>query len=198
MQENYPQEEQYSNQSQNFLPSDYEPEKSRVVPGAYKPVPEQEVFTWIAPSRPFKKRDKQFFSTIMVIGLLVSLILFFAGQFLPIAVVISVVFLVYVLSVIPPGDLGHRITTYGIHIDKQLYYWEQMGRYWFEKSNGMEVLKIEVAQFPGRLVMVVDQKNMPIIDEILSEVLLKQKPELTVYEKVAEWLQKKIPLDTLD
>lgn len=198
MQENFQSEDQFQSQSQNFLPSDYEPEKSRVVPGAYKPIPEQEVFSWIAPSRPFKKRDRQFFSTVLIIGLLVSLILFFAGQLLPIAVVISVIFLVYVLAVIPPGDVNHRITTYGIHIDKQLYYWEQMGRFWFEKSNGKDVLKVEVAQFPGRLVMVVDDSNKPIIKEILSEVLLQQKPELTVYEKVAEWLQKKVPLDTLD
>lgn len=182
----------------NFLPSDYEPEKSRVAPGLYKPIPEQIVFEWMAGSRPFKKRDRQFFTTVAVIALLVSLILFFAGQFLPIAVVISVAFLVYVLSVIPPHDIKYKITTYGIHIEEQLYYWEQMGRYWFDKKYDQSLLKIEVVQFPGRITMVFDKKDKEIIDEILSEVLLKEKPELTTFEKSAEWLQKKLPLEGIN
>ena len=182
----------------NYLPSDYEPEKSRVAPGMYKPMPEQTVFEWTAASRPFKKRDRQFFTTVAVIALLVSLILFFAGQFLPIAVVISVAFLVYVLSVIPPHDIKHKITTYGIHIEEQLYYWEYMGRYWFEEKYDKPLLKVEVAQFPGRITLVIDKKDKTAIDEILSEVLLKEKPELTTFEKSAEWLQKKLPLEGIN
>ena len=179
----------------SYIPANQEPEKSRVAPGLYKPLPEQTVFQWTAPSRPFKKRDRQFFSSVAVIALLVSLILFFAGQFLPIAVVISVAFLVYVLSVIPPHDIAHKITTYGIHIEDRLYYWELMGRYWFDEKYDQVLLKIEVAQFPGRITMVIDAKDKNVLREILSEVLLEEKPELTTFEKAAEWLQKKLPLE---
>ena len=153
------------------------------------------IFEWRSASRPFKKRDRQFFVTVFVIALLVSLILFFSGQFLPIAVVISVVFLLYVLQVIPPHDINHSITTYGIHLEDNLYYWEEMGRFWFEEKYGQQVLSIETLRFPGRVTMIVPDENKPIVVEILSEVLLEQKPELSLYERVALWFQEKVPLE---
>lgn len=182
----------------DYLPPQHELEKSRVAPGLYKPMPEQSVYEWRAASRPFKKRDRQFFTSVAVIALLVSLILFFAGQFLPIAVVISVAFLVYVLSVIPPHDIQYKITTYGVRIEEQLYYWEFMGRYWFDEKYGKTLLKIEIVQFPGRITLVITEKDKMLLDELLSEVLLQEKPELTTFEKAAEWLQKKLPLEGLN
>ncbi len=184
-----------ANQEAGALPDDFEPERSRVAPGLYKPLPERTIFEWRSASRPFKKRDRQFFVTVFVIALLVSLILFFSGQFLPIAVVISVVFLLYVLQVIPPHDINHSITTYGIHLEDNLYYWEEMGRFWFEEKYGQQVLSIETLRFPGRVTMIVPDENKPIVVEILSEVLLEQKPELSLYERVALWFQEKVPLE---
>src|SRR5688572_8191789 len=57
------------------------------------PQQEEIVLEWDAPNRPFKKRNRQYYTTVAIIVFLISLILFFAGQFLPIAVVIAVAFL---------------------------------------------------------------------------------------------------------
>ncbi len=170
-------------------------QKSRIAPGMYRPQPEMLVLQWQSPSRPFKKRTKRFFTTVMVIGLLVSLILFFAGQVLPVAVVFSIVFLVYVLSVVPPIMLNHTITTFGIHIDAELYYWQELGRFWFETKHNQGLVNIEVTRFPGRLTLMLGDQTEDEIRSVLAEVLLEERPPLTQFEKIAKWLEQHIPLD---
>ncbi len=188
---------QAQQQEQQFNYPQYQQQESRVAPGMIKPIPEQTIVEWKAKSRPFKKKEKKFFSTILIISLLVSLILFFAGQVLPVAVVIASVFLIYVLSVIPPDKITYKITSYGLRIESQLYYWEELGRFWLEKKYDDELLKIETIRFPGRLTLVLAEDIKPeALKELLSDVLINQKPKPTTYEKAANWLQEKIPLES--
>lgn len=180
------------------MPEQVKMEKSKVAPGFYKPIPEETLVEWDAPARPFKKRNRQFFSTIIVIAILVSLILFFAGQVLPVAVVISVVFLVYVTAVVPPQSVHYKLTNYGIYVEKEAFSWLGMGRFWFDEKSGQKVLEIELYGFPGRLTFVLIDGQTPRaedLERVLSEVLVKEKPTLTAYEKTAKWLREKIPLE---
>ena len=171
-------------------------EMSETFPGIVKPIAEEVVLAWVAPSRPFKKRRRQYYTTLGTIVLLLSLILFFAGQILPVAVVLAVAFLAYVLSTIPPHQVRCKITTYGVRLENQLYYWEELGRYWFDEKYGQDMVVIEVSRFPNRLTLMLgDQVSRKKIADVLSEVLLKQKPEPNIYDKVAKWLQEKVPLD---
>lgn len=160
-----------------------------------RPVPEEVIIKWNAPSRPFKKRNKQYHTTIITIALLLSLILFFAGQVITVAVVFAVAFLAYVTSTIPPHTVENKITTYGIRTDDLLFYWQELGRFWFDESLGDRILYVESGKFPYRLTLLIGKIQEQELSEILSEVLLKQKPELTPTEKFAEWLKKKVPLD---
>jgi hypothetical protein len=189
--------EEKSTQAVN-MPKSAELEKSKVAPGYYRPIPEETLVTWEAPARPFQKRKKQFFSTVFIIALLVSLILFFAGQILPVALVISVVFLVYVSAMIPPQNISVKLTNYGFYIDKNSYGWYEMGRFWFEKKQGFDTLEIELGRFPNRLSLVLVDGVTPSkenLELVLSEVLLKEKPKPTAFEKASMWLSEKIPLE---
>lgn len=179
----------------DYYSFDSQLEMSRVAPGMYKPIPEQTILEWIAPSRPFRKRNKQFFTTVLVIALLISMILFFSGQFLPIAMVFSVVFLNYVLAVIPPQEIKYEITNFGIKMENRLYSWQELGRFWFDKKYDDFILHVETAEFPGRLTIVLPESKKKDVSEILSEVLLNQKPPLSTFEKIAKWVQEKFPLD---
>lgn len=181
------QENQYYTQSQL--------EESQIAPWMYKPLPEEDILTWTAPSRPFKKRSKKYFSTVATIGLLISLILGFAGQLAAIAVVVAVAFLAYILSVVPPQDINYKITTWGVRVENNLYYWEELGRFWFTDKYNEALLNIESARFPNRVTMLIGDQDPEVIKVILSEVLLNQKPEPTLYDKAASWLQEKIPLE---
>lgn len=170
-------------------------EMSEKFPGMVKPIPEKVIFSWTAPSRLFKTRTRKFYSTMITIVLLLSLILFFAGQVLPIAVILAAAFLTYVLSTIPPTQVVNQVTTYGIRQDKTIYYWEEMGRFWLDKKYGQSIVHIEIARFPNRLSLIVAPEDQEELQNLLSEVLLNQKPEPTLYEKGAAWLEKNIPLD---
>lgn len=172
-----------------------QPQRNLNFAGGAKPQTEQTLLTWSAASRPFKRRNKQFYTTIGIIVFLVSIILFFAGQFLPIAVVISVAFLAYVLSSVPPHEATYRITTFGVRIEDQLYYWEELGRFWFDERYQQKMVHIEVARFPGRLTLMLGQLTETDVEELLKEVLIKQKPADTFFDTSAKWLQEKIPLD---
>jgi len=160
-----------------------------------RPQPEETIFQWVAESRPYKKRDKQYYITIALIVFLVSLILFFAGQFLPIAVVIAAAFLAYVLSSVPPDKTDIIITTYGIRFDGQLYYWQELGRFWLGERQDQNIINIELGRFPHRITLVYDKQDEQTIVEVLSEILLFEKPPLTSYEKASQWLSEKIPLE---
>lgn len=169
--------------------------ESNLIPGQMRPIKEETLLEWVAPSRPFKKRNRQFYSTVAIITLLVSLILFFIGQFLPIAVAISVAFLAYVLYSIPPDRITNKITTYGLRQENNLYYWEELGRFWFEDKYTDELIHIEVARFPNRISLLLGDQSKESLREILSEVLLEQKPPDTFIDKSAKWLQEKVPLE---
>jgi hypothetical protein len=164
-------------------------------PDFERPIQEELVFQWQAPSRAFKKRNRQYFTTIATIVLLLCLILFFAGQILPVAVVIAVAFLSYIMATIPPHTITNSITTFGIHNENNLYYWEEMGRFWFEKKYDDLILFIEVDRFPFRLSLLLGNESQEELTEILSEVLINERPPLTETERFAQWLQKKVPLD---
>lgn len=171
-------------------------EMSERFPGMVKPLPEELVYEWQSASRPFKPRKKQFFTSLATMVILLCLILFFAGQVLPVAVVLAVGFMAYVLATVPPHDITQQFTTYGVRIEKELYYWEELGRYWYDTKLGVPVLIVEVGRFPNRLTMVLqNEEQKQEIDQTLGEVLLKQRPEKTWVEKAGDWLQKKFPLD---
>jgi hypothetical protein len=172
-----------------------DPLTSAYFPDYQKPIPEEIVYQWQAPSRPFKKHKRQYFTTIATIVLLLCLILFFAGQFLPIAVVIAVAFLSYIMATIPPQTITNSITTYGVRNEAELYFWDELGRFWFEKKHNDDVLYIEVIRFPFRLALLTGQEPKEILTEIMSEILLNERPALTETERFAQWLQKKVPLD---
>lgn len=161
-----------------------------------QPPLERVVLEWKAPNRPYKKRDRRYYMTVGTIVFLICLILFFAGQFLPIAVVISVAFLSYVLSAVPPVIVTHQLTNFGLRVDNELYYWVEMNRFWLTKKYGQPVLNLEIDRFPWRLHVMLGDMPEDKMAEMFRVVLIQEQPPLSQYEKAAAWIQKMIPLDT--
>lgn len=192
----YQQTDLSSTDTNRYLPEDYRLQESKIAPHMMRPLPEEDILVWQAPSRPFKKHNKQFFTTISIIALLIALIFILAGQgVLPAAVALSVAFLVYVLYSIPPQEITNKISTYGVRVENSLYYWEELGRFWFDQKYGQKILQIETARFPGRITLLLANQPEETLKLILSEVLLNKKPDPTFFEKAAHWLGEKIPLE---
>jgi len=160
-----------------------------------RPQPEQVLLEWVAPNRPFKKRQQKYYVTIGMILMLIALILFFAGQLILIAVGIAAVFLLYVLSSVAPENIKNQITTYGIRSDGQIFYWDEMGRFWYKVRHHQEVLHVEVNRFPNHLTLLLGEVPEEKMTELLSQVLLHEEPLPTAFDKAAMWIQEKIQLD---
>ena len=54
--------------------------------------PVRELLSWQAPSRPFRKRDRSFYTTVAVLIILVSLIALLANQIMLIGVLLALLF----------------------------------------------------------------------------------------------------------
>lgn len=157
---------------------------------------EQEVYlTWTSPSRLFKRRDKEYFTNIGAIVLLLTIILIFAREFVLVAAVLSVVFLVYVLSTVPPEDVNHRITNLGIESAGHFYRWEQLAEFWFEAQWGQVTLVLRPFFGPRTIILLGAQDKENIRKLIAKHIPFRETPEKSWVDNAASWLSKKIPLE---
>lgn len=168
-----------------------------------QPQPEYLHLEWVADSRVATKRTPQYYSSLAVIVLLVSLILFFAGQTLLIFVLLAFLFISYVLSSVRAEDVAHQITTYGIRYrGEKLYYWEQLGRFWVRNNRGHLEMHIEApTHFGNELILLPanDRSPSPVtvqdMIDVLSMYLIYEEPIPSQLDRWVMWLQEKFPLE---
>lgn len=158
-----------------------------------KPVEEKDLLVWTAPSRPFKRRNKDFYVTVIAISGLVGLILFAVDGFMPVLLIISLVFLMYVMSTVEPENIEYKLTNYGIKVAEKRTDWDLMGRFWFTKRFDSELLVIETAQLPGRMELVVLPEKKEEIKKIMNEYLIHEEIPPSGLDKAANWFSKKLP-----
>lgn len=128
---------------------------------------------------------------------LLSLILFFAKEFLLIGVIMAIGFVSYVLASVPPDEVTHLITNKGIRTFDKLFEWPILGRYWWHERWHQKYVNIETpGRIPSILILLADSKEKEEIDEILKKYLINQKPDPTWFDKAAKWLAEKVPLES--
>ena len=154
-----------------------------------KPVELRSLLKWRSPVRPFKKRDKDYYTTIAAIVFLLAVILLFLKEWLLIAVLI-------VLATVKPEETNHEITTRGVITGEKNYSFEDLKRFWFSKKWKDTILNIDTnLKFPGRLIILIGDKTEKQIKNILSKYIMQEKPEETFIDRSAKWLQEKVPLE---
>lgn len=153
---------------------------------------------WKAPSHPFKRRNRIFYQTVAALTLLLSLIVFFLHEFLLIGVILSVAFVVYCISTIPPISVEHKITPLGFENAGRLYKWIELSSFWFEEKWGQEVLVIKThLSFPAQLRVVISPISKEKLKDILGKYLLyNTHPQKSWVEQASDWLGRTIPLET--
>jgi len=164
---------------------------------AKKSTLKKELLTWKSPTRPFKKRDKEYFSTIAAIVFLIIVILLLIKEWLLIGVTIAITFFAYVVATVPPTKAEYKITNKGIVIGKKTYFWPQLNRFWFTQKWGNNILHIEtLLAFPRHLQIILPNSKKTKAKKIISKFLIYEKPEKTTLDKAGEWLSKKVPLES--
>lgn len=161
------------------------------------PAPAKDLLSWQAPSRPFKKRDKEYFTTIAAIVFLVLIILMFMKNWLLMGVVIALTFVSYILATVAPDKVSYKITSRGVVVGEKTYYWGQLSRFWFTKKWGFEIIYFETfLAFPRQLQLVLGSNKKEEVKEVVEKYLLFEKPEKTLLDKAALWLEEKVPLES--
>lgn len=159
-------------------------------------IKQEEVYIeWASPSRLFKKRDKEYFTNIAAIVFLLSIVLVFAREFVLIAAVISIVFLVYVLSTVPPEEVSHKITNLGIESAGHFYRWEELMEFWFESQWGQTMLVLRPYLGTRIIVLLGIQKEEKVRELIAKHIPFREVPDKTWVDNAASWLTQKIPLE---
>ena len=156
----------------------------------------QEVLlTWNSPSRLFKRRDKEYFTNVGAIVFLLIIILVFAREFLLIAAVVSIVFLIYVLSTVPPEEVSHRITNLGIESAGHFYRWEELVEFWFEEQWGQVLLVIRPVVGTRIIILLGSQDKAKVRDVVAKYIPFRETPDKTWVDNAATWISQKIPLE---
>jgi len=157
---------------------------------------EQEVYlTWTSPSRLFKKRDKEYFTNIGAIVFLLAVILIIAKEFVLVAAVFSIVFLVYVLSTVPPEDISHRITNLGIESGEHFYRWDSLKECWYEEKWGQTLIMIQPLMGSRIIILLGKDMKVEVRELITKHIPFREQPEKSWIENASTWLSEKIPLE---
>lgn len=155
------------------------------------------LLSWKAPMRPFKKRDKEYYTTIGAIVFLLAVILLFLKEWLLIAVMIALAFVSYVLASVPPGEVEHVLTNKGVKTGGKFYAWGDLQQFWFSQKWGQLMLVIGVKTgFPGRLLLMLGDQDKTGVSKVVGKYLELNRPELTWGDRAARWLSRKVPLES--
>ena len=155
--------------------------------------PERDLVVWTAPARPFKRRDKQFYVTTFAMAGIVSLVLFLAEGIMPVILIISLVFLYYVLSTVQPEDIEYKITTKGIKIAGKLTEWGRINRYWFTERFDNDLMIVDTVLLPGRIEFVTNKEIMEKLKREVSAYIPYEEAPPATLDKVTNWFAQKIP-----
>lgn len=157
---------------------------------------ERELYSWKAPARVFKMRGKDFYSTIIVLALLVSVIMFFIEGIMPVLLIWAIVFVVWALNKTKPEIVEHVLTNRGIRTGGQMYFWEEMAFFFIEESKDKKVLRVVLARrFPGQLGLVLKKGGEAQVKQIVGKQVDLHKPEPGWMDRFIEWFKKKVPLE---
>jgi hypothetical protein len=154
---------------------------------------ERDLLTWMAPARPFKRRDKQFYTTVFAIAGIVSLVLFLAEGLMPVILIVALVFLYYVLSTVQPENIEYKITTKGVRIAGKLTEWQTLIRFWFGKRTGSEILIFETFLIPGRIEIVINPEIKDGLKKEISAYIPYEEISATGLDRVTDWIAQKLP-----
>ena len=156
------------------------------------------LLSWSSPSRPYAKWNKRFIISLAVLVALILLILVVLADFLPMAVVFSIVFVYVVLATFPPETIEHKITTQGVSSGNHAYIWNELHSFWFGEKYGQRILYIQTRlRFPRELVLLLgDQPEEEVKKTLVKFLPFRETAEQPFFDKLATWFSTLLPLET--
>ena len=138
------------------------------------------LFEWSAPDRYQFKFDNKGFLIVVVLSLLFSLLLAILGNYLLMAAILSMLFLLYVAGTTKPLTVKHKVTARGIETGGKLYEWYMLDKFFFTKRGDQILLILQTKlNFPKALILLVNKKDKDPLFVLFQDKLL--------YEDFKKW-----------
>src|SRR5579864_2781054 len=114
--------------------------------------------SWHAHGRPYQQHSIEYYTNSFLITMALEIILFLFSQYVLMALVFSLAFLVFSLSIVPPRNLFYRISSEGIRVENHYFIWDELYDFYFSKINGQDILHVRTKDyFPGELTIVLGE-----------------------------------------
>lgn len=157
------------------------------------------LLNWTAPARPFRKKDRSYYTTIGILVTLLILISLLAQEILLIGVLLALAFVAYVLGFVAPEDIEYKISTQGVTVGDHFYHWEFLDSFWFSEKEGHKILHVLThLRFPGELMIVIGSQGEEVVKNVVAKYLpFHEIAPRSTMEKWSESLQKHFPLETI-
>ncbi len=150
---------------------------------------------WESYERPHKVWTKEFYSSVIVIAFLVSVILFFIEGVMPVFVVWALVFMMWAMNRTEPLKTKNTMTTWGLRSVNKFYDYQKMSNFWLETKWGTRLLRINLFESPWHVVFVISKEIEEKLKNDMSKVVPFMEPEPTAMDKFTKWLGEKVPLE---
>ncbi len=156
------------------------------------------VYAWEAQSRPaIQQLNKKTTKTLMIIGIIVAILMLAMQEFMLILVVLSFVFVIYMIGQIPAETVKLEITNQGVVYNGTFYAWDELVHFFFIDRQGLEICVVDVKNgIPARLFMTMNPGDHEKIKGILEQHLtfLEEEPK-TFADKTFEKVVGKLELE---
>ncbi len=158
---------------------------------------EKALLSWQSDARPFKKRSAQYFLTVGMIAVFFSLLAILVRELIVVLVIVAVVFVSYVLALVKPDKIYHKISRSGLTSGNHSYLWSDLRSFWFTKKAGFELLVVETnLKFPGRLIIVLEGVAAQAVKNWLKKYIeFREKAPMDWFDKVLRYLGERWPLE---
>lgn len=153
--------------------------------------------SWTAPGRPFRKKGKEYYYSVLLISVLFEIIFFMFSQYQLMLVVGALVFLSFALASVPPHNFHYRISSEGVKVEDHFYIWRELYDFYFKKYDGVDVLIIRTQDIlPGELKITLGDISREHIRQVLVPFLpYREYIKPTFMEKSGDWLSRTFPLE---
>ncbi|MFA5135949.1 MAG: hypothetical protein WC489_00985 [Patescibacteria group bacterium] len=158
----------------------------------------QKLFSWKAPLRAYKKRSHNILRFYLALALLISLIVFFFGDRILLIPILSLLFLFYVLTITPPPEVDHVVTTFGIEAAGVTLRWELLSHFYFTKRFGFDILTVvshPPYNYHAYLVVPNEEVKTNVLHLFSRHLLYMEKAPHNITDKMVNLLSKLIPDD---
>lgn len=150
---------------------------------------EKLLYEWNVESRPFVSREKSWFTSLALGFSLLVIITAIIGELILMLVIVSLLFLLFVQSLVKPERVTHKITTHGVKYIDRIYRWKELEEYWFSMKGDDIYLSISTnISVPSQLIFKLYENSVnekKRLEKILDE-FLPRREFLIINDKISQ------------